>query len=117
MKMPLQYGTSCPDPAPFPIELPYRLIQLYTFEADVILDPFMGSGQTALASLKTKRHYEGYDISKEYVALANKRIKEYLTLFNEANLFDSRNKKTANKKVPPKSKKTSRTEKVSEYFI
>ena len=39
-------------PAPFPVELPYRLIQLYTFAGDVVLDPFMGSGQTAIAALK-----------------------------------------------------------------
>ncbi len=62
-------------PAPFPVELPYRCIQLYTFEEEVVLDPFMGSGQTAIAALKTKRFYVGYDISAEYVELANKRIK------------------------------------------
>ncbi len=62
-------------PAPFPVELPYRLIQLYTFEDDVVLDPFMGSGATALASLRTKRHFIGYDTEPEYVELAEKRIK------------------------------------------
>jgi site-specific DNA-methyltransferase (adenine-specific) len=64
-------------PAPFPIELPYRLIQLYTFENEVVLDPFMGSGQTALAALKTNRHYVGYDIDKNYIELAEKRINEF----------------------------------------
>jgi site-specific DNA-methyltransferase (adenine-specific) len=63
-------------PAPFPIELPYRLIQLYTFEGDVVLDPFMGSGQTALASLKSGRHYVGYEVNSDYVELARKRITE-----------------------------------------
>lgn len=63
-------------PAPFPEELPRRLIQLYSFEGDIILDPFMGSGQTALAALKTKRNYIGYDIDKEYCKLAEERIKE-----------------------------------------
>ena len=62
-------------PAPFPVELPYRLIQLYTFEGEVVLDPFMGSGQTAIASLKSKRFYVGYEIVPEYVELAQKRIK------------------------------------------
>jgi site-specific DNA-methyltransferase (adenine-specific) len=62
-------------PAPFPVELPYRLIQLYTFEDDVVLDPFMGSGATALASLRTNRHFIGYDTKLEYVELAEKRIK------------------------------------------
>ena len=63
-------------PAPFPIELPYRLIQLYTFEGEVVLDPFVGSGATCLAALKSDRHYIGYDISEEYVHLACQRIEE-----------------------------------------
>ena len=61
-------------PAPFPVELPRRLIELYTFEKDVVLDPFMGSGTTAIAALKSGRNFVGYDTSKEYVELANKRI-------------------------------------------
>lgn len=65
-------------PAPFPEELPRRLIQLYTFEGDVVLDPFCGSGTTCLSALKDKRHHIGYDIDKNYVALANQRIGEYL---------------------------------------
>jgi DNA modification methylase len=64
-------------PAPFPVELPYRLIQLYTFEGEVVLDPFMGSGQTAIAALKSKRFYVGYEIVPEYVELAQKRIKAF----------------------------------------
>jgi site-specific DNA-methyltransferase (adenine-specific) len=63
-------------PAPFPLELPYRLIQLYTFEGDVVLDPFMGSGQTALAALKSGRHFVGYEINPEYRKLAEKRLAE-----------------------------------------
>jgi DNA modification methylase len=61
-------------PAPFPVALPHRLIQLYTFAGDVVLDPFMGSGQTAIAALQAGRHYVGYEISEEYVALAERRI-------------------------------------------
>ncbi|MDR2286450.1 MAG: site-specific DNA-methyltransferase [Prevotellaceae bacterium] len=61
-------------PAPFPEELPYRLIQLYSFKDDIILDPFMGSGTTAIVALKTGRKFVGYDISPEYVDLARKRI-------------------------------------------
>ncbi len=70
-------------PAPFPEELPRRLIQFYSYEGDVILDPFIGSGTTALTALKLKRHYIGYDILPEYVELAEKRIlsfKEQLKL-------------------------------------
>lgn len=61
-------------PAPFPVELPYRLIQLYTFSNEIVLDPFMGSGQTALAALKAGRHFVGYELSEEYVRLAQRRI-------------------------------------------
>lgn len=61
-------------PAPFPVELPYRLIQLYTFSREIVLDPFMGSGQTALAALKSNRHYVGYEVNEEYLALAEKRM-------------------------------------------
>jgi modification methylase len=61
-------------PAPFPVELPYRLIQLYTFSDEIVLDPFMGSGQTALAALKAARHFVGYELSEEYCQLANRRI-------------------------------------------
>ncbi len=61
-------------PAPFPEELPNRLIQLYSFKGDVILDPFMGSGTTALAACKTGRDYIGYEINQDYIALTQKRI-------------------------------------------
>jgi DNA modification methylase len=63
-------------PAPFPVELPRRLMQLYSFEGEVVLDPFMGSGQTAIAALKSGRHYIGYEIDEKYVDLAKKRIQE-----------------------------------------
>ena len=73
-------------PAPFPVELPYRTIQLYTFEGDVVLDPFVGSGQTAIAAIKTNRHYIGYDIDEEYVKLAEQRIKSFLLEFQSPKL-------------------------------
>lgn len=65
-------------PAPFPVELPYRLMQLYTFKDEIILDPFVGSGSACIAALKAKRHYVGYDINKNYVKLAETRIKQYI---------------------------------------
>ncbi len=65
-------GTS--HPAPFPLDLPLRLILLYTNVDDIVLDPFMGSGTTAIAARLTKRHYVGYEISPAYVELANERI-------------------------------------------
>ena len=65
-------------PAPFPEELPYRLIQLYSFKGDIILDPFMGSGTTAVSAIKSDRKFVGYDISQEYIDLAEKRLKPFL---------------------------------------
>lgn len=64
-------------PAPFPIDLPYRFIQLYSFETDIILDPFMGSGTTAIAALKSSREYVGFEINKDYIQLTNKRVLPY----------------------------------------
>lgn len=64
-------------PAPFPIELPYRLIQLYTFKGDVVLDPFIGSGTTAIAALQAGRKYVGYETNPDYVKLAERRIALY----------------------------------------
>ena len=61
-------------PAPFPIELPHRLINLYSYEGDVVLDPFCGSGTTCIAAIQNNRNYIGYDIKKEYIDLAKKRI-------------------------------------------
>ncbi|WP_104722008.1 DNA-methyltransferase [Helicobacter mesocricetorum] len=66
-------------PAPFPLELPKRLIEFYSFEQDIILDPFMGSGTSALAALELKRNFVGYEVSKEYIELANHRIKREAT--------------------------------------
>jgi DNA modification methylase len=69
-------------PAPFPEELPHRLIQLYTFKEDIVLDPFCGSGTACLTALKDGRHYIGYDIELSYVKLASQRIKQYLSQLN-----------------------------------
>ncbi|MEL7643042.1 MAG: site-specific DNA-methyltransferase [bacterium] len=66
-------------PAPFPVELPYRLIQLYTFTGDIILDPFIGSGTTAIAALMSGRKYIGYEINPQYAELAEARIAQFLT--------------------------------------
>ncbi len=71
-------------PAPFPEELPFRLIQLYSFKDDIILDPFIGSGTVAAAALKSGRKFVGYDIKQEYIDLAEKRIS---LLLNKQNLL------------------------------
>ncbi|MGC8748498.1 MAG: DNA-methyltransferase, partial [Candidatus Kapaibacteriota bacterium] len=80
-------ATKVGHPAPFPLELPYRLIKLYTFEGEVVLDPFIGSGQSAIAAIKTRRHYVGYDINEEYVKLTEKRTKEFSLHFNSPKLL------------------------------
>lgn len=61
-------------PAPFPEELPNRLIKLFSFTNDIVLDPFMGSGTTAIAAIKNNRNFVGYEINEEYINLANNRI-------------------------------------------
>lgn len=61
-------------PAPFPVELPHRLINLYSYEGDVVLDPFCGSGSTCIAAIQNNRNFIAYDIKKEYIELAKKRI-------------------------------------------
>jgi len=65
-------------PAPFPVELPYRCIQLYTFKGEVVLDPFCGVGATPIAAMKTGRHFIGIDIDPEYVEKARIRVSEYI---------------------------------------
>jgi site-specific DNA-methyltransferase (adenine-specific) len=61
-------------PAPFPVELPRRLIELYSYAGEIILDPFAGSGSTCIAALQTGRHFVAYEKVKEYVDLAKERI-------------------------------------------
>lgn len=76
--MPTESAKKVGHPAPFPVELPRRLIELYTFKDDVILDPFMGSGSTALAALTTNRQYVGFEIAPEFAERARQRIDRYL---------------------------------------
>ncbi len=61
-------------PAPFPLELPARLIHLYSYAGDIVLDPFMGAGSTAVAAREARRHFVGYEIDAQYVQLANRRL-------------------------------------------
>lgn len=62
-------------PAPFPVELPRRLIELYTYRGDVVLDPFMGAGSTAVAAVETDRAWVGYEISRPYARLTRARAR------------------------------------------
>jgi site-specific DNA-methyltransferase (adenine-specific) len=61
-------------PAPFPVELPSRLIELYTYRNDLVLDPFVGSGTSAVAAIRCGRHYVGYDLDGSYIHIAEQRI-------------------------------------------
>ena len=65
-------------PAPFPVELPEQLIRLYTFENDLVLDPFMGSGSALVAAARLGRRYAGYDTDGGYVGIARSRVAEEL---------------------------------------
>lgn len=67
-------------PCPFPEEIPYRLISLYSFPGDLVLDPFLGSGQTTKVARALKRRFAGYDIEPRYVEQARARLKESLAV-------------------------------------
>ncbi|HEU5309361.1 MAG TPA: site-specific DNA-methyltransferase [Acidimicrobiia bacterium] len=74
-EIPTESATRVGHPAPFPVDLPKRLIHLYTYYDDLVLDPFMGSGTTAIAALRTGRHFVGYDTDEAYVDNARARIR------------------------------------------
>jgi len=72
--MPTESSRRVGHPAPFPVDLPRRLILLYTYPSDLVLDPFAGSGSTCIAAALTHRHYIGYDIDEDYVLTARERV-------------------------------------------
>jgi site-specific DNA-methyltransferase (adenine-specific) len=73
-EIPAESATRVGHPAPFPVALVERCIQLFTYDGDIVLDPFMGSGTTAVAAVNTGRHYIGYDTDAGYVRRARERI-------------------------------------------
>ncbi len=73
-EMPSARATTIGHPAPFPVDLPRRLIELYTYQGDLVLDPFIGSGTTSVAAVETGRHYVGFDTEPGYIELAERRI-------------------------------------------
>lgn len=75
-EIPPENATRVGHPAPFPVELPQRLIELYTYAGDLVMDPFMGAGSTLVAAARTGRRYVGYDVEQEYVDLARSRVTE-----------------------------------------
>lgn len=73
-EIPAESATRVGHPAPFPVELPLRLIELYTYRGDLVLDPFVGSGTTALAAVQSGRHYVGFDTEPGYLEIARRRL-------------------------------------------
>jgi DNA modification methylase len=79
-------------PAPFPVALPRRFIELYTFAGDVVLDPFLGSGSTAVAAVETDRRFVGYELDPAYARLARRRVRHArasLAVLSEATLGEA----------------------------
>ncbi len=73
-EIPPESASRVGHPAPFPVALPERLIHLNTYEGELVLDPFMGSGTTAVAAVRTGRHFVGYDTDAAYAAAAMERV-------------------------------------------
>lgn len=73
-ELPPESATRVGHPAPFPVALVERCLHLFTYDGDVVLDPFMGSGTTGVAAIRTGRHYVGYDTDGAYVRAARERI-------------------------------------------
>ena len=81
-------------PAPFPIELPRRLIDLFTYKDDIVVDPFAGSGTTILASARAGRIGVGFDTEIDYINLANQRLEVELDRISELNKITTDLEKT-----------------------
>jgi DNA modification methylase len=81
-QIPAESAKRIGHPAPFPVDLAARVIQLYSYVDDVVLDPFAGSGTTCVAAAQRRRHYVGYELAETYCELARRRIA------NEGNVTD-----------------------------
>lgn len=95
----LYMATECANrnhSAAFPVDLPSWFIKLFTQAGDVVLDPFMGSGTTAVACQLLERHYIGVEINSDYCELAKERIAD-LKSFKVTNIQQKQPKKKANK--------------------
>lgn len=88
-EIPPEAATRVGHPAPFPVDLPQRLIELYSYEGDLVLDPFMGSGTTLVAAARTGRRYVGYDLEPEYVETARRRVSAELDRLRAAERLPS----------------------------
>ncbi|MBA2608972.1 MAG: site-specific DNA-methyltransferase [Actinobacteria bacterium] len=86
-------------PAPFPVELPEQLMRLYTYENDLVLDPFAGSGSTGVAAKRLGRRFVGYDTDPEYVAIAKDRYKRAMRFPEVPDDIDGKNAHSLAKSV------------------
>jgi DNA modification methylase len=108
-------------PCPFPEEIPYRLITVYSYPDDLVLDPFLGSGQTVKVAKIIGRKYVGYEIIQKYVDLAEKRLNEPLSLreyqlvaiFDKVHLDEPSGSKNPNGKKPSRNQKNKKAEKIN----
>lgn len=99
-EIPPASATRVGHPAPFPVELPKRLIELYTYEGDVVLDPFMGAGTTAVASVRTDRKYIGFETDQSYIERAEERIDE-ARAFQAKSALESRSRRVELPAIKP----------------
>ncbi len=76
-RFPAESARKVGHPAPFPVELPRRCIELYTYSGDVVLDPFMGAGSTAMAAIDCKRRFVGYELDPDYARLCKGRVSKH----------------------------------------
>ena len=94
--IPPESATKVGHPAPFPVELPKRLIELYTYRGDVVLDPFMGSGSSAVAAVHSERSFVGYETNPDYVTAAMERVEN-----ERRRISDARHKRRVQQVVLP----------------
>lgn len=78
-------------PAPFPKEIPYRLIRMFSFAGDTVLDPFVGTGTTMLAAIETGRNSIGVEVNPDYIGLAKHNIEKASSNLWSTNIFKTEN--------------------------
>jgi site-specific DNA-methyltransferase (adenine-specific) len=99
-EMPPERAKRVRHPAPFPVELPERLIRLYTYTDDLVLDPFMGSGSTLVAAAKVGRRYVGYDLDPAYVDIARSRVRALTSSSPQIMSLSGRRARSATNEAP-----------------
>lgn len=82
------HSTKQGHPAPYPVELAERLIRLFSFAGDTVLDPFVGTGTTCIAAMNTGRNSIGVEVDGGYVSLARERLERAALSRKEPQLFD-----------------------------